>query len=95
MIPGLQKLYGGDPMAWFRMPISVLRAYMEMAPRLLADGWLQGVAVTMVGTGSMRKADSQRMLGRWQRIAGGTARAERLSEPDKVEAMKALGITVV
>lgn len=59
-------------MDWLRLPMGVLSAYVQNLPRMRAEGALEGVSVTMIGTGSMEKRHAERALRDWQREAAGT-----------------------
>lgn len=94
MIPRLQSWYGGDPMVWFDMPLGVLRAYATMLPRLMAERWLESVAVIQVGTGSVTKESATSTVRSWRRLANIQPPVERLSEEDKLARLGAIGVTV-
>jgi hypothetical protein len=49
---------------------ALLNAYSAMLPRLQAAENLRAAQIVAVGTGSMKKHDSQALLGQWNRQAG-------------------------
>lgn len=92
MIPRLQAFYGGAPMAWLSMPVALLRAYVVMLPRLVAESSLRGLGVALVASGNMRKGDAQGLIGEWQRAAD-AGRSERpvLSEDERRDLYESSG----
>lgn len=51
------------------MPLGVLRSYISVLPRLRAEGSLERVGETLIGTGNMEKRHAERALAGWERAA--------------------------
>jgi hypothetical protein len=77
------RFYGGTPLAWLReTPMGVIRAHVEMMPRLTAEEALLVTQATALGSRSikLRASTARTILLRWDRAArsrrrGASARA--------------------
>jgi hypothetical protein len=81
-------------MGWFHLPLSILRAYTTMLPRLVAEDNLNRASVALVSSGNLKPQDAQRQIRTWKRQREGQTAVVKLSEPDKIAVMRGVGISV-
>lgn len=87
----MQAFYGGDPAAWFRLPMVKLRAYMAAMPRIEAMQQLRSVEAVTAGTsGQMKPQDRRQYVGELKRRSGARQKAKKATRGD----LAALGIPV-
>lgn len=74
-------------MDWLRLPLGVLRSYIQVMSRLRAEGSLERVGEALIGAGNMEKRTAERILGQWERAAdaGGSERFPKLTEGERRE----------
>lgn len=96
MIARLQLFYGGDPMVWLRCPVGVLNSYARYVEKLQAGESLTWVQRLLIGSGSVKKTDSQRQINRWSREATeGSVKRAAITEEERRELARGMGIQVV
>lgn len=95
MIARLQRFYGGDPLAWLRMPLVVLRSYVDNITPLRSGENLDATTVAALGSGHVKQSDIDRQVARWQHAAYGVSRVVKpASEEERVLLIQAAGIGV-
>lgn len=70
------------------MPVPVLRAYLARMDPLTADEYLAAATATAIGSGAMKAAERDRILGDWRRVSAGPRR--RAQRPASREGHAAL-----
>lgn len=85
----LQRFYGGDPAGWLmRVPYGIVRAYLRMMKRLLAEESQRASERVFIGTHRSAEGDDFKEIQRsWQEDAQ-RAKRDRLSP----EMMSGMGI---
>ena len=90
--------YGGDPAGWLRPEVlPYLRAFSEMIPVLQARESMTRAMEIAVGNGTMKKAQSRRVMQDWRRTANrrGRRQVQKPKSREEHEAMlAAMGIGV-
>ena len=80
-MPRLVRFYGGDPMTWLEgTPSAVITACLEMLPKLEAEEQIDGVNVTVLGSGNA-EADSARVLKQKMEIAAAGRAGRKKADP--------------
>lgn len=66
-MPRLVRFYGGSPLDWWaRIPLGLIRPCVESLPGLMAEESFLEVERIALGSGTLKKDDSQRIVERWQ-----------------------------
>lgn len=79
-------------MDWLRLPLCVLRSYIDVLPRVRAERALEGVSVALIGAGNMEQRHAERAINDWQREANGPMeRAPQLTEEERRELYRQSG----
>lgn len=95
MIARLQRFYGGDPRGWLRIPLVLVRSFLENMPGVEAGDALLQTTIAQIGSGNVKKNDVQRQTKKWQRLAHGGPRVIRAaSEEEKIAMLQGAGIQV-
>lgn len=76
VVPRLQAFYGGDPEAWFNLPVWALTAYLKMLSRLSAERQL--LAIEAASVPHMKPDAVGRVTGRYRRIVAPKERPRSL-----------------
>lgn len=82
MTARLQRFYGAsDPTIWLQMPYALTARLLEMIPILEARESVQHTREIAVGTGSLKRHESSRILSEWTRAMQGRGRGRRRRGP--------------
>lgn len=82
-------------MDWLTIPICVVEAYLTMIPALRGQSLLEGAHSTALGTGSLDKADSRRLVREWSRPGRRLEGPRKATTPEeRIANAAAVGITI-
>lgn len=93
MIPRLQRFYGN--IDWLNIPSKIVNAYAAMMPILEAEEQLTMINNVGVGTGSMKKEDSERIMRELIGLANSRKQKRESNTVTKLMMLSNMGIQVV
>lgn len=82
-------------MDWFNIPSKIVNAYAAMMPVLDAEEQLTRINNTAIGTGSMKKEDSKRIMRQLSESVNNRKQKPEVSNASKLMALSCMGIQVV
>lgn len=92
----LQQFYGSTPMTWLEQtPMAVIRALLQMLPKLEADQQLINIQNVGVGNGNYDRTSMNRIMNNLSKVSTGNIPQSKNRKRPQPAVMAAMGISVV